>query len=119
MSRDFELRVFGDGGGLPLIVYPTSFGNFHQCKDFQLTDACADFVERGRITLPNLPDPWKYNHMRIIIGIGEWDNTRHESLRLSALLNDKGINHWLDDRKWCGHDWNYWREMLPYHLSTL
>lgn len=51
MSRDFQMLVFGDGGGLPLIVYPTSFGNFHQCNDFQLTDACADFVERGRITL--------------------------------------------------------------------
>ena len=33
--------------------------------------------------LPNMTDPWKYNHMRIIIGTGEWDNTRHESFRLS------------------------------------
>ena len=29
--------------------------------------------------LPNITDPWKYNHMGIIIGTGEWDNTRHES----------------------------------------
>ena len=28
--------------------------------------------------LPNMPDPWKFNHMSIIIGTGEWDNTRHE-----------------------------------------
>jgi len=69
--------------------------------------------------LPNVPDPWKYNHMNIIIGTGEWDNTRHESMRLSGILNSKGIRHWLDDRKWCGHDWNYWRDMLPYYLSTL
>jgi hypothetical protein len=37
---------------------------------------------------------------------------------MSEILNAKGIQHWLDDRKWCGHDWNYWREMLPYYLST-
>ena len=25
----------------------------------------------------------------------------------------------LDDRRWCGHDWNYWRDMLPQYLSML
>src|SRR5207249_12212573 len=29
--------------------------------------------------LPNITDPWKYGHMGIILGTGEWDNTRHES----------------------------------------
>jgi hypothetical protein len=53
-----------------------------------------------------MTDPWKFNHMNIILGTGEWDNTRHESLRLSAILTEKGIRHWLDDRRWCGHDWN-------------
>lgn len=51
LSRDFEMLVFGQGSGLPLILYPTSFGNFRQCKDFHLVDACADFVESGRVTL--------------------------------------------------------------------
>ena len=69
--------------------------------------------------LPNMPDPWKYNHMGIIIGTGEWDNTRDESYRLSGILNSKGIKHWLDDGKWRGHDWNYWRDILPYYLSVL
>jgi hypothetical protein len=45
--------------------------------------------------------------MGIIIGTGEWDDTRHESYRLSEILNSKGIKHWLDDGKWRGHDWNY------------
>jgi len=67
--------------------------------------------------LPNTTDPWKYNHMGIVLGTGEWDNTRHESYRLSEILNSKGIKHWLDDGKWRGHDWNYWRDMLPYYLS--
>jgi len=34
-------------------------------------------------------------------------------------LNSKGVRHWLDDRKWCGHDWNYWCDMLPYYLSKI
>jgi esterase/lipase superfamily enzyme len=55
----------------------------------------------------------------IVLGTGEWDNTRHETYRLSEILNSKGINHWLDDGKWRGHDWNYWRDMLPYYLSRL
>ena len=33
-----------------------------------------------------MTDPWKFNHMNIILGTGEWDNTRHESFRLSAIL---------------------------------
>ena len=224
LSRDFEMLVFGDGGGIPLVLFPTSFGRFYQNKDFKLIDACAHFVESGKVTiycpdaidlesfynkaihpadrirthmafekvivyevfdharrecsthrvavcgaslgayhaaniafrhpdlvsnlislsgafdisdffggyyddniyfnspydyLPNLPDPWRFNHMGIILGTGEWDNTRHESLRLSALLNAKGIKHFLDDRKWCGHDWNYWRDMLPHYLAML
>jgi esterase/lipase superfamily enzyme len=224
LSRDFEMLVFGDGGGLPLILFPTSFGRFYQTKDFHLTDACADFVNSGRITiycpdgidldsfynkqihpadrmrthnafenvilhdvidfarqqagshrvaicgaslgayhaaniafrhpdtishlislsgafdisdffngywdeniyfnspyqyLPNMGDPWRFNHLRIILGTGEWDNTRHESYRLSGILHEKGIDHWLDDRRWCGHDWNYWRDMLPHYLGTI
>jgi hypothetical protein len=29
------------------------------------------------------------------------------------------VRQWLDDGKWRGHDWNYWRDMLPYYLSKL
>jgi esterase/lipase superfamily enzyme len=36
-----------------------------------------------------------------------------------AILTEKGIRHRLDDRRRCGHDWNYWRHMLPYYLSTI
>jgi esterase/lipase superfamily enzyme len=224
LSRDFEMLAFGNGGGLPLILYPTSFGRYYQTKDFGLVGAVADFVDAGKVTvycpdaidlesfynkgihpadrmkthnayervivndvfdlarkechchrvavsgaslgayhagnvafrhpdlvshfislsgsfdisdffngyhddniyfnspyqyLPNITDPWKYNHMGIIIGTGEWDNTRHESYRLSEILNSKGIQHWLDDGKWRGHDWNYWRDMLPHYLSRI
>ena len=224
LSREFEMLAFGNGGGVPFVLFPTSFGRHTQNKDFGLVDAIAGFVDSGKITiycpdsadldsfynkkihpadriithmafervivhdvfdlarrecgthrvmvcgaslgayhaaniafrypdavshlislsgafdissffdgyyddniyfnspydyLPNTSDPWKYNHMGIIIGTGEWDNTRHESYRLSETLNAKGIQHWLDDGKWRGHDWNYWRDMLPYYLSKI
>jgi esterase/lipase superfamily enzyme len=224
LSRDFEMLAFGNGGGIPLVVFPTSFGRHTQTKDFGLTGAIAGYVDSGKITIycpdsidldsfynkeihpadrmrthnayervithdvfdlarrecsvarvavcgaslgayhaaniafrhpdavshlislsgafdissffdgyyddniyfnspydymPNIDDPWKFNHMGIILGTGEWDNTRHESMRLSHILNSKGIQHLLDDRRWCGHDWNYWRDMLPYYLSLI
>ena len=224
LSRDFEMLAFGQGG-LPLVIFPTSFGGYYQNKDFGMIDAVAWFVDSGRVTiycpdavdldsfynkaihpadrmrthlayenvivrdvfdlarrecsthrvavcgaslgayhaaniafkypdavshlislsgafeigdffdgyhddniyfnspyeyLPNVTDPWRFNHMGIILGTGEWDNTRHESLRLlSGILNAKGIRHGLDDRKWCGHEWTYWRDMLPYYLSKI
>ena len=224
LSRDFEMLVFGDGHGLPLVIFPTSFGQYSQNKDFGIIDAVSWYIDNNKITvycpdaidlesfynksihpadrmrthnayervivedvfdlarreascqrvavcgaslgayhaaniafrhpdtvshlismsgafdissffdgyyddniyfnspydyLPNMTDTWKFNHMGIIIGTGEWDNTRHESLRLSSVLNAKGISHMFDDRKWCGHDWNFWRDMLPYYLSIL
>ena len=192
LSREFEMLVFGSGRGLPLIIFPTSFGSYYQTKDFGLVDSVAWFIDNDRVTvycpdsidldsfynkgihpadrirthiayenvivhdvfdfarreasthrvgvcgaslgayhaaniafrhadavshlislsgsfdisdffdgyhdeniyfnspyqyLPNMPDPWKYNHMNIVIGTGEWDNTRHESMRLSGILN--------------------------------
>ena len=45
--------------------------------------------------------------------------SREFEMRLSEVLNSKGSKHWLDEGKWRGHDWNYWRDMLPYYLSKL
>lgn len=222
LSREFEMLAFGNGGGLPLITFPTSFGRYYQNKDFGLVGSLAWFVDNGKITvycpdaidlesfynksihsadrmrthnayenvivrdvfdlawrernchrvavcgaslgayhaanivfrhpdtvshlislsgsfdissvfdgyhddniyfyspyeyLPNMPRPVEiqsHGHHP-----GEWDNTRHETYRLSEILNSKDIKHWLDDGKWRGHDWNYWRDMLPYYLSVL
>jgi esterase/lipase superfamily enzyme len=196
LSREFEMLAFGNGGGLPLILFPTSFGSYSQNKDFGLVGSVSGYVDSGQVTvycpdaidlesfynksirpadrmrthnayenvivrdvfdlarrecnshrvavcgaslgayhaaniafrhpdtvshlislsgsfdissffdgyhddniyfnspyeyLPNITDPWKYNHMGFILGSGEWDNTRHESLRLSEILNSKGI----------------------------
>ena len=224
LSRDFEMLVFGEGSGLPLILFPTSYGRHSQNKDFGLIDSVAWYVETGRITiycpdaidaesfyhkgihpadrvrthnayenvivhdvfdfarrecgchrvavggasfggyhavnvglrhpawvshiismsaafdikqfldgyyddncyynnppdyLAGCTDPWRFGHMGIILGTGEWDTCRDENHRLSGILNAKGVQHFLDDRRWCGHDWNYWRDMLPQYLSTI
>ena len=37
----------------------------------------------------------------------------------TSEARSKGIKHWLDDRRWRGHDWNYWQDMLPVYLSLL
>jgi esterase/lipase superfamily enzyme len=36
LGREFEMLAFGNDGGLPLIIFPTSFGSYYQSKDFGL-----------------------------------------------------------------------------------
>jgi esterase/lipase superfamily enzyme len=50
LSRDFEMLAFGNGG-LPLILYPTSFGRYYQNKDFGLVDSVAGYIDAGRLTV--------------------------------------------------------------------
>ena len=72
--------------------------------------------------LPGLGDERALAELRamgIVLGTGEWDSCRAENHRLSAILGAKGIAHWLDDRKWCGHDWHWWHEMFPAYLERL
>ena len=68
--------------------------------------------------LPNLQHHDLYN-MKIVLGTSEWDICRTANHQLSAILNNKGINHWLDERGWVEHDWPLWREMFPHYLSLL
>ncbi|MFT4033242.1 MAG: alpha/beta fold hydrolase [Siphonobacter sp.] len=68
--------------------------------------------------LPNANNPelWK---MKIILGTCSADFCKPETERLSSILNQKHIHHWLDIR-WHGtHDWPIWREMFPEYLSTI
>ena len=102
LSRDFEMFVFGDKRGLPLLLFPTSGAHHYENKDFGLVGAIASYIDNGKVTVycPDAID-------------------RDESYGLSGILNSKGINHRLDDGKWRGHDWNYWRDMMLYYLSIL
>ncbi len=72
--------------------------------------------------LANLKDMWyikRFKEMGIVLGTGEWDICLQENIRLSNLLNNLGVDHWLDIRKGTGHDWPWWREMMPFYLSQL
>src|SRR5207247_8395281 len=51
VGRDREMLAFGHGGGLPLIIFPTSFGHYYQNKDFGLVGSVADFVDAGKVTV--------------------------------------------------------------------
>ncbi|MEM6522592.1 MAG: alpha/beta hydrolase-fold protein [Bacteroidota bacterium] len=64
----------------------------------------------------NQPDLWQMN---IVLGAGEWDICLEANKTLSGILNNKGINHWFDIRKWAEHDWPIWRDMFPHYLSLI
>ena len=64
----------------------------------------------------NHPELWKMN---IILGTSEWDICKQANFRLSGILNQKNIPHWLDMRGWKEHDWPLWREMFPHYLSKI
>ena len=72
--------------------------------------------------MPNLSDPWYLDQIRqmgIVLGTGEWDFCMDDNIRLSHILNSKGIAHWLDMRSGAGHDWPWWRDMFPHYLSRI
>lgn len=72
--------------------------------------------------LPGLNDDWylkRIKQMVIILGTGEFDMYKDENIRLSNILNDKGMQHWLDIRTGAGHNWQWWREMFPQYLEKI
>jgi len=50
LGREMEILRFG-GGGLPLLVFPTSQGRFYQWEDFGMVAALQDKIEAGYIQL--------------------------------------------------------------------
>lgn len=64
----------------------------------------------------NNPDLWQ---MKIVLGVGEWDICLDANNRMHEILNQKGIEHWYDVRKWAEHDWPLWRDMFPHYLSLI
>jgi len=45
------MLAFGNGGGLPLILFPTSFGSYYQNKDFGLVGSVSGYVDAGKVTV--------------------------------------------------------------------
>lgn len=57
--------------------------------------------------------------MGIVIGVGEYDFCLADSMKLSEILNAKGIQHWLDIRPGANHDWPIWRVMFQDYVEKL
>lgn len=105
------------------IGYLMSMGGAFDIKQFihgYYDDNC--YFNNPPDYLPNLNDPWQLSRLRemgIVLGTGEWDMCLDENVRLSNILNSKGIQNWLDVRSGTGHDWPWWREMFPQYLSQI
>lgn len=57
--------------------------------------------------------------MGIILGTGTEDFCLLQNEKLSAILTDKNVPHWLDKRSGAIHDWPVWREMFPAYLYQI
>src|SRR5438105_10837995 len=86
LSREFEMLVFGNGAGLPLILFPTSFGRYYQNKDFGLVDAVASYVDADRVTV-YCPKPTILKSF-IKKSITPPNRSRHKNPYKNVILND-------------------------------
>jgi len=68
--------------------------------------------------LPNAHNE-HYYRMQIILGTSVHDFCRGANEHMSHILNQKGIQHWLDIRPWGEHDWPVWREMFAQYVNQL
>lgn len=68
--------------------------------------------------LPDLQNENLFN-MGVVLGVGEYDFCLQQNKRLSEILTQKGIAHWLDIRPGANHDWPIWREMFPAYIAAL
>jgi len=71
--------------------------------------------------LPRLEDPAyleEFRKIKIVLGTGEHDMCRHESLNISRVLTAKGVPHLLDDRRGAYHDWPSWKEQMYDYLTS-
>lgn len=140
-------NVTGDGGAR-IATSGASFGAFHAANMlfrrpdlFDITIAMSGFYDLApdyfhgdgddncyfnnpAWYLPNVEGSQLdllRNQCRIIIATGQGAYEAPDaSRRLAAILESKGIPHWLD--VWghdVNHDWPWWRKMLPYYVDTL
>lgn len=58
-------------------------------------------------------------NMDICLGTSNWDICYDANLKLSRVLSDRNIHHWLDIRPDREHDWPVWKEMFPHYLSRI
>jgi esterase/lipase superfamily enzyme len=93
--------------------------DIHQFLDGYYDDNC--YFNCPPDFLPKLNDDWflsRYRQMKVVLATGEWDICLDANVKLSMILNAKGIPHWLD--VWgdhTAHDWPWWQQMAIKHLG--
>lgn len=132
-------------GSDKLFVTGCSFGGYHAMnitlRHPDAIDSCislsGSFDIRGLLSgysdqdcyynnpaeyLPKLTDPIFLNafksKVRFILATGEWDFCLDSNLKLSRILDAKGVRHWLD--VWgdhTKHDWPWWQMMIRKYLT--
>jgi esterase/lipase superfamily enzyme len=87
--------------------------DIHQFLDGYYDDDC--YFNCPVDYLPKMSDDWflsHYRRMKIVLGTSNWDMCMDQNVKLSGMLNDKAIPHWLD--VWndnSTHDWPLWVRM--------
>jgi len=63
-----------------------------------------------------MSDDWflsRWRQMKIVLGSADWDMCLDQNVKMSAMLNEKGVPNWLDvfdDHS--QHDWPLWERMV-------
>ncbi len=87
--------------------------DIHQFLDGYYDDDC--YFNNPPDFLQNMNDDWflnRYRQMKIVLATGEWDMCLDQNIKMSHLLDAKGVPNWLDiwgDHS--QHDWPWWQMM--------
>lgn len=95
MSGIFNIKSYLDGFHNDTVFYHTPDDYLHGLNDYEL---------------------W---NMDIALGTSNWDICFDANLKMSKLLAQKNMEHWLDIRQDKQHDWPLWKEMFPHYLSRI
>ncbi|GIZ08223.1 esterase family protein [Flavobacterium sp. UMI-01] len=95
MGGAFNIKSFMDGFYNDTVFYNNPEDYLHGLQDYEL---------------------W---NMDVALGTSNWDICFDANLKLSAILKNKNIPHWLDIRPNREHDWPVWQEMFPHYLSRI
>ncbi len=68
--------------------------------------------------IPNLENK-NINKIGIVFGVGGNDFCLPDNIKMSEILTNKKIEHWLDIRPNQSHDWPVWREMFPEYINKI
>jgi len=140
LKEEFIPYIQGQCNTHRIGVAGVSFGGFHAANTaFRFPDVISHLIAMsGAFNIRNMTplsedmriyyncpnefmqneEGWKYNHMKIVLGTSDWDICLDKNKQMSAILNEKGIDHWYDEKKWVDHDWPLWKMMFPEYLGV-